>query len=366
VTGDAPLLIRPRLDAKPWGGSRLARFGFGLAAGSEPLGEALLTHGDATVVEPSAGEGRTLQRLVDAAPEVWVGALGAVVTGDRPCFPLLVKFIDAAADLSIQLHPDDRAARAIGEPLGKTEAWHVLAAEPGSWLYLGLRPGVAVEAFVAAVRAGGDGAAGLLRCIPAEPGTTVLLPAGTVHALGGGVLLYEIQQPSTITYRLHDWGRVDGRGQPRELHLEAGLRVLKPDLRPEPIVPVALPSTVGRRQVLVATHLFALERITLQVGEPLILPAEESPQVVTCFGGIFRLDGRGGGVTLQTGDTAVAPAGAPLRLAPTMPGIVFRAWVPDLRRDIVRPARAAGATDAAIAALSSPLPDLPTLLAAPG
>lgn len=361
MTRDAPLLVRPRLEAKPWGGSRLERFGFVLPAGSEPLGEALLTHGDASVVEPPDGEGPTLTRLVEAAPWAWIGALGAVVTGDRPCFPLLIKFIDAGDDLSIQLHPDDRAARAIGEPIGKTEAWHVLAAEPGSWLYLGLEPGLAVEEFVAAVR-GGEGVDHLLRRIPAEPGMTVLLPAGTVHALGRGILLYEIQQPSTITYRLHDWGRLDGHGHGRELHVDAGLRVLKPALRPEPIAPVALPSTVGQRQALVATHLFALERIALHVGESLILPAEESPQVVTCLGGIVRLDGRGGGVALQTGETAIAPAGLPLRLSPTMPGVVARAWVPDLWRDIVRPARAAGASDAAIAALSSPLPDLQALL----
>jgi mannose-6-phosphate isomerase len=362
VTRDAPLLVWPRLDPKPWGGKRLARFGFVLPAGSEPLGEALLTHGDATVADPVDDEGPTLTELVEAAPEDWVGALGAAVTGDRPCFPLLAKFIDAAADLSIQLHPDDRAARAIGEPVGKTEAWHVLAAEPGARLYLGLRPGVTRETFVAALRAGGDGTVDLLRPIPAEAGMTLLLPAGTVHALGGGVLVYEIQQPSTVTYRLHDWGRLDNRGRSRELHLEAGLAVLKPDLRPEPIAPVMLPSAGGRRELLVATRLFALERIALQVGEPLILPAEESPQVVTCLGGIVRMDGRGGGVILQAGETAVAPVGLPLRLSATLPAVTVRAWVPDLGRDIVRPARAAGAPDTAIAALAGSLPDLRAFL----
>ncbi len=365
MTNDAPLLIQPRLDAKPWGGSRLERFGFALPSGSEPLGEALLTHSDSTVAASPNGADvtTTLEDLVETAPDAWVGSLGATVTGDRPCFPLLTKFIDAGDDLSIQLHPDDDAARAAGEPVGKTEAWHVLAAEPGSWLYLGLREGVSADTFEAAVRHGGE-MVKLLRRIPAAPGTTVLLPAGTVHALGRGALLYEIQQPSTITYRLHDWGRVDDLGRRRDLHLDAGFRVLNPNLRPEPIPPVRLPSAVGKREVLVATHLFALERLALHVGEPLVLPAEESPQVVTCLGGIFRLDGQGGGVGLQVGETAIAPAGVPLRLAPTMPGVVLRAWVPDLWRDIVRPARAAGATDAEIAALAGPLPDLGALLTA--
>ena len=357
-----PLLVRPRLDPKPWGGSRLERFGFALPPGTEPLGEALMTHAEATVVSPGGTGEPDLGTLVDGDPDAWIGPLGAFVTGNRPCFPVLVKFIDAADNLSIQVHPDDRAAREIGEAVGKTEAWHVLAADPGASLYLGLRPETTAEEFIAALRGGGAGLARFLRRVPAEPGITVLLPAGTVHALGRGVLLYEIQQPSTVTYRLHDWDRVDAAGRPRDLHLEDALRVLNPEFRPEPIRPVPLPTAVGQRDLLVATRLFALERIGLHVGEPLMLPAEECPQAVTCLGGAFRLDARAGGLDLQLGDTAIAPVGTPLRLSATMPGLVVRAWVPDLDRDVIRPARAAGAAPEAIAALAHPLPDLAAAL----
>lgn len=363
MTWNVPLRVRPRLDTKLWGGQRLVGLGFPAAADGQPLGEALLTHGDATVALPSrAGQGQSLAQLVNEAPMAWVGRLGADVTGDRSCFPLLAKLIDAGDDLSIQVHPDDAAAREMGEPVGKTEAWHVLAAAPDAWLYLGLAPGVAMADFVAALADPGADVGRFLRRVPAQPGTTVLLPAGTVHALGRGVLLYEIQQPSMVTFRLHDWHRTDAAGRSRELHLEAALRVLNPDLRPEPIAPLAMPTISGQRQLLVATRLFALERIALHVGEPLILPADESPQVVTCIGGAFRLDGRAGGVDLQVADTAIAPTGTLLRLAAVMPGVVMRAWVPDLRRDVVRPARDAGASDEAIAALASSLPDLAEVL----
>jgi mannose-6-phosphate isomerase len=352
-----PVLLRPRLDAKPWGGGRLARFGFALPDGEGPLGEALLTD-PAAVLETGPFAGEALGVAAVADPAGFVGDAGFAATSGRPVFPLLAKFVDAGGDLSIQVHPGDELARAQGEATGKTEAWHVLAAEPGAAVWAGLAEGVSAEQFVEAIQAGGEGAVGLLRRLPAVPGTTFVLPAGCVHALGAGVLVYEIQQPCNTTYRLFDWGRVDDTGRPRDLHLDLGLRALDPTPRPEPIATLPLPTLAGQRDLLAACRSFALERIVWMVGDRVWLPASPSPQVVTCLGGALRLRGDGGRALLQTGDTAVIPAGGVCTVDVIMPSVALRGWVPDLVADVVRPLRAEGASDDRIAAMAGPLPDL--------
>ncbi len=358
----APLPLRPLLDAKPWGGRRLGGLGFALPDAAEPLGEALITHGEATAASgPLAGA--RLADIVAADPAGFVGERGRGAAGGHDLFPVLAKFIDAAGDLSIQVHPDDDLAREQGEATGKTEAWHVLAADPGAAIYAGLAEGISPNDFVAAVRAGGDGAAAMLRRVPAVPGTSFVLPAGCVHALGRGVLIYEIQQPSNTTYRLYDWDRVDAEGRGRELHLDLGLRALDPAPRPEPISPLPLPTLAGQRDLLAACRAFALERITLMVGDRFWLPADESPQVMTCLAGALRLRGGGERVTIQAGDSLVIPVGVVCTVDIIMPSVALRGWVPDLARDIVRPLRAAGATDEQIAAMAGPLPDVREALA---
>ncbi|HET8522629.1 MAG TPA: type I phosphomannose isomerase catalytic subunit, partial [Thermomicrobiales bacterium] len=204
-----PLSLQPRLDVKPWGGRLLAQFGLPLPSDAL-IGEAVITAPEAVVGDgPLAG--RTLGEIVAADPATASGPLGLAATGGRPRFPLLIKLIDATENLSIQVHPPDDMAVQEDDGLGKTEAWHVLTAQPGSALYLGLRPGVGQAEFAAAASAG-QPTASLMRRLDACPNTTYLIPAGTVHALGAGVVIYEVQQPSTITYRLDDWGRVDAAG----------------------------------------------------------------------------------------------------------------------------------------------------------
>ena len=352
-----PLLLRPRLDPKPWGGRRLEQFGLALPPG-ERIGEAVVTAMDATI---AAGQfaGESLAQRVLPNPAAYVGSRGLAATGDRPIFPLLVKLIDAEENLSIQVHPNDAEAARLGDRLGKTECWYILDAAPGAAIYLGLQPGVSVDEFAAACRAARGDAAALLRRIPVSAGMTILTPAGTVHAIGAGVLLYELQQPSDITYRLDDWGRVDANGRPRQLHLAEGLAVLKPDYRPDPIAPIDLATGAGRRQFLVACRYFALERIALAGGEIVPVDALGSPQVLTCLRGRAEVSVDGLSGVLNAGESVVIPArAADNTLAATTPAVVLRAWVPDLHQDIAQPARASGASEEAIAALSGPLPDL--------
>src|SRR5215211_4348250 len=318
-----PLLITPFLDEKPWGGRRLARFGFVLPA-DRPIGEALITGADARV---SGGplDGRTLGEIVAADPLVAIGERGLRLTRGLPLFPLLIKLIDARDDLSIQVHPGNE--NAPPGSLGKTESWHVLDAEPGALLYLGLQEGVAAAELEALARAGRS-TAHLMRRVPAVPGTTVLLPHGTAHALGAGVLIYEIQQPSAITYRFDDWGRVDAAGRPRELHLDEGFAVLDPTSRPEPIAPVLLPSSASSRTRLVQCPYFTAERIELAPGDAIELNGAGAPQALTCLTGAVQLTADGRTVALETGDSAATLASSgPALLAATAPAIVLRGWL---------------------------------------
>lgn len=348
----APLLVEPRLDAKPWGGHRLERFGLTIPPGAK-IGEALVTAGDAEVEDDG-----TLGDLVRQDPAARLGRLGQDAVSGRDVFPLLVKLIDAEENLSIQVHPNDAEARPL-DRLGKTEAWYILAARPGGSLYLGLQPGVSFAEFEAACRTLDGSSAALLRKVEAKPGTAVLIPAGTVHALGAGVMVYEIQQPSDVTFRLDDWGRVDAQGNPREMHLKEGFAVARPDFRPELIPPVPLETSSGQRDLLGACRYFAFERITLPAGGQATLHSPASPQVVTLLEGAAMVTNRDGSVDLAAGRSCVlwaSPDDATLRTNEAV--VALRAWVPDLAADVVAPARAAGASEAAIDALSGPLDDV--------
>jgi mannose-6-phosphate isomerase len=346
-------LVVPRLDEKIWGGRRLERYGLDMS-GKERVGEALVTAGEA-VVAAGYGEKRTLQDLIDEDPAGHLGDRGHAAVSGRSIFPLLAKLIDASQNLSIQVHPDDDAARSL-DRLGKTEAWHILDVEPGGKLFLGVQEDVTLDAFMEHARKLDGTSAMDMRAVDAVEGKTILLAAGTIHALGEGVLVYEIQQPSDVTFRLDDWGRVDAQGNPREMHLEQGEAASRIDMRPEWIDPITLDDG---RQLLTACRYFALEKITLQAGSSLPLANDGSPQVVTLLSGAVSFDADTDQLPLAPGSSGVIwPSTAPVTLTAGEPSVLLRAWVPDLARDIVEPARAAGATDQQIAALAGLTGDL--------
>jgi mannose-6-phosphate isomerase len=350
-----PVKLQPRLDPKPWGGRLLEAWGIPLPPG-ETIGEALLTDPEATVAS-GAMPGTPLGELASRDPAAWIGARGLEATGGQPIFPLLIKLIDGQADLSIQVHPDDHAAAAAGLGTGKTEAYHILAAEPGSVIYLGLDPEVTLEEFASSCLRANGSAAGCLRRVPAEVGMTVLIPAGTPHALGAGILIYEIQQPSNFTFRLDDWGRVDATGMARALHHRDGLALVDPLSRPEPIPRVPLRDDAGDRALLVATSYFALERIALAGAAAVRIAAVDSPQVLTPVAGLVLLDTAGWVVSAAAGETVILPAGQGAALSARRDSVILRGWVPNLEREVMAPARAAGAADGALFSLGMPLPD---------
>lgn len=217
----SPLRLRPWLRPMPWGGTSLTKL-LGLPETDQLIGEAWLVcdHAlHASVVIDGPHQGQSLRELAKEYCQELVG---------RPAerFPLLVKVLDARQNLSIQVHPDDElAARWAPKEGGKTEAWHVLDSAPEGTIYLGLKPGVDLKTFQRELTTGN--AALCLQRYQAKAGETYYVPAGTVHALGEGVIVLEVQQTSDATFRLDDWGRVDAGGKARELHWEAGLACIK-------------------------------------------------------------------------------------------------------------------------------------------
>lgn len=350
-----PFAVRPRLDAKPWGGSRLAAYGFEPPESSiEPLGEVVVSASE-SIIATGTWQGTSLGDLTARFPDEVAGPLGRAITGGRPVFPLLIKLIDAAQHLSIQVHPDDDLAAAAGST-GKTEAWYILDAPADGQLFLGLTS-VSTATFLAACRDGDGSSSRYLRTVSARVGETVILPAGTVHALGAGVLVYEVQQPSEITYRLDDWGRVGADGQPRTRHLEEGGRAIKPYLRPVPTVGIDREPDTGERRVLAACRYFALERISIRAGERMETTAVGSPQVFTVISGEATLRGNDTELIAGRGSSVVVPAAVPtVTVTAAERTTVLRSWVPDLPLEIIGPARRASVSDTALAAIGVTTP----------
>jgi mannose-6-phosphate isomerase len=261
----SPLPLKPRLLPKPWGGARLAAWGKPVPAGMA-VGESWELFDDAAgSVQVAEGPwaGRDLRGL---ARDWGAQLLGAGLAAEGGAFPLLVKLLDAREGLSVQVHPDDALARELHGPQarGKSEMWVVLEAAAGACVYSGFKAGVDAAAFEAALAAGS--VLELLRKVPVAPGDVIDIPAGRVHAIGAGCLLAEVQQNSDWTYRVWDYGRLEG-GRPRELHLDAARRALRFDAlglsdgRQEPR-PQA--EAWGTREALVQSAFFGVQRWSLQ------------------------------------------------------------------------------------------------------
>ena len=230
-----PLVLEPIMKAKVWGGRRLERLGKPLPS-AEHVGESweladlpstsASGGGGAQARSPITNGGLAGRTLHDALEQWGADLLGRRVPTTGGEFPLLVKYLDAREHLSVQVHPSPDYADAHPEADLKTECWYILEAEPGSKIFKGVKPGVTRDAFERALRTGsGSGVVEMLESVDAVPGELHNLPSGTVHALGGGILVAEVQTPSDTTYRVYDWTEELGRA-PRELHIDQALECI--------------------------------------------------------------------------------------------------------------------------------------------
>jgi mannose-6-phosphate isomerase len=296
-----PLLMSPVFDPRPWGTLDLSPVYPGHRF-DEKIGEAWLT-GDHCQAANGPLKGRTLAELsVQYGPEL----VGSAAEDPRR-FPLLMKFLFPHEKLSVQVHPDDAAARRAGEPCGKNECWYVAHAKPGSQVALGLKSGTTRQEFEQAIQQ--KRAEELLNWISIFPGEMIYVAGGTVHTLGPGSIMVETQQQSDTTYRLYDYGR------PRELHLQQGLSVMKEKvgsgkvLRP---APSQITGTKNRRAPLVTSSYFVVEMLELQDPQEFQTTddsGKSSVQILTAVEGCGVVEAPGTEpVTLAKGDAVVVPA----------------------------------------------------------
>ena len=299
-----PLRFRPLLKRIRWGGTRLGSV-LGKPIGSESdYAESweLCDHGsDQSVVDGGAWDGLTLRQLMASHGRELCGTERLLRQ-----FPLLVKFLDASDRLSVQVHPNDVQARFFNpHENGKTEAWVILDARPDSRLYAGLKRGVDVFRLQQHLSAGT--VEECLHSYPVRAGDCVFIPAGTVHAIGEGILLAEVQQSSDLTFRLHDWGRLGADGQPRPLHIEESLACIDFDRGPvDPVNPRRL-NLVSEE--LVASEFFTLHRHTLR--DSWHVASDGRFHALLVLGGCGMLTCDDTEHPLQTGSTLLLPATCP-------------------------------------------------------
>jgi mannose-6-phosphate isomerase len=303
-----------------WGGRHLNKVLGKTLPSAEPYGESweISDHGShRSVVAGGELGGSSLRELMDRDPAALLGsplarASGSSGGGTGETFPWLVKYLDARDWLSVQVHPDDRAVGRLwpGEG-GKTEAWFVLAADPGSRVYAGLLPGVDAAALRQALAAGT--VADCLHGFEPSPGDCLFLPAGTVHAVGGGVLLAEVQQTSDATFRLFDWNRRDAQGRTRPLHVEQALACI--DWTAGPVQPVRAAGypRPGQQdqarsvwQALVRCSYFHLDYVRRQ--DPFAIGGNGRMQALLVLHGRASLGWRNRQEDLVAGDTVLLPA----------------------------------------------------------
>jgi len=298
-----PLILSPIYRRYLWGGRRFeSAFGRRLPEPG-PYAESwqLVDRGaDQSVVAAGPLAGTTLGSLVQTRG---VDLLGR--HAPRAAFPLLFKFLDACQDLSVQVHPDDVRAAALGTPdLGKTEAWYVIDAVAGSRIYAGLRAGVTRDHLAEALRAGRCDE--VIHSFPVQAGDCVFIPAGTVHAIGAGLLVAEIQQSSDVTFRLHDWNRVGPDGQPRALHVEAGLEATT---RLGPVAPVTrMPTADPLVMRLVGCDYFVFDEVRPRGGWE--VGGDDACHFVAVLSGSVDFEPRWNLPPLGPGDAVFLPASA--------------------------------------------------------
>lgn len=325
-----PVRLEASLHETIWGGRRLEHDGWKQFPADDVLiGESWETE-VSTIVQNGPYAGQTLGMLVKTLGPLLLGEAASAIFGLR--FPLLAKFIDANAQLSVQVHPDDDyAAQYEGGKLGKTEFWYILAAEAGATIVHGFKSATSRETIQQAIQQ--ITLNHFLHEEPVQAGDVIFVPAGTVHAIGKGVLLYELQEYSDVTYRMYDYGRLTASGKLRELHIERSLDVADYDISHQiKMRPVPLTGGIAyEERCLVACKYFVTRELYLKSGGTTIQDrTNDSCIILTSLGAEMQV--RYGPSldrceTLARGETMVLPA-ALGEYSLTGNGVLLRSYIP--------------------------------------
>jgi mannose-6-phosphate isomerase len=341
----APLRIEPTFSPRLWGAHSLAPLYPEKTNLAEPLGEAWLTDVNCRIAS-APFEGKTLSEAWREMPAAWRG----IRLASCESFPLLVKFIFPKEKLSVQVHPDDAYAQAHESAAGgrgKTEMWHVVSAEQAAQLLLGLKPGSDKAKFLAALAS--DTVEDLFVAYPVRAGDTFFVPAGMPHTIGTDMIVCEVQEYSDLTYRMYDYGRVDGHGKPRELHLEKALEVTQfGESRGGRVAPLLLASGSVKKTLLAACRYFATERWEFGTAVQTETVADRF-EIFVVLEGTGRIHWQGAPVTYRRGECWLVPASlGRFSLQPEQSTYMIKTYVPDLA-DLCSNLQKAGVTDAQMA-----------------
>ncbi len=322
-----PLAFEPILQYRLWGGRRLGDWLKAPLPGEGPFGEAWLLSdrdGHASRVANGPLAGLTITQLMERSRGEILGRLASRF--ER--FPLLLKFLDVREMLSVQVHPPDDKTDLIPKgDTGKTEAWVVLEAAPGSRIYAGLKPGTTAADLRSLSRQTVNDH--LASFVPSH-GQSILINAGVVHALGDGVVVFEVQENSDVTFRLYDWDHIDPKtGRARALQVEEALACV--DLAQgavEPAAPVVEATEPAMRERLVDCRHFRLSRF--MAAAPFTVGASGTPSVVVCVDGAGQIEYNGADFAIGLGQVMLLPAAVgPCRVRPDPSLTLLETTVPD-------------------------------------
>lgn len=302
-----PLKFKPILKSAIWGGEKIAPFK-GIVTDQKQIGESWEisgVKGNESIVENGPDTGLTLTEMIQKYGADLVGKKNIDRFGTT--FPLLIKIIDAAGDLSLQVHPDDELAQKRHNTLGKTEMWYIVDTDPGADILCGLSKELTPEEYV---KIGSDSSLlGYVARHKSHPGDVFFLPAGRIHGIGGGNLLVEVQETSDITYRIYDYGRVDAKtGQPRQLHVDEAKDAIDYTVYPSYVTKPG--ADIDGIADLVHCDHFNVYRLSIN-GEKIFYytEANRSFSTLTCIEGeITVTDDRDNTIIIRKGESCLIPA----------------------------------------------------------
>ncbi len=298
-----PIKFTPILQEKIWGGTKLNSF-LNKKSQTDNIGESWeisTVSNNVSIVANGSLKNKTLQELLETYAEEFVGKKVYKIFANK--FPLLIKFIDANDDLSVQLHPNDELAKKRHNSFGKTEMWYIMHADKNARLILGFKEGITQEKYQKSLKS--KELITVLNEVPVKNGDTYFLPTGTVHAIGSGVLLAEIQQTSDVTYRIYDWDRVDTKGNQRQLHLKEATEAINFNYKGEK---VNYKPVVNKSVSMVSCKYFTINFLSINKKKLMNYTHVDSFVIYMCVYGSAKIIGLDFKVSITMGETVLIPA----------------------------------------------------------
>lgn len=301
-----PLRFKPILKDRLWGGHKLRDVlgkefkGAGVGESWELSG----VDGDVSLIDNGPYKGKSLKELIQSYPNELLGK--PVIDRFGKEFPILIKFIDAQKDLSIQLHPGDELAQARHNSFGKTEMWYVMDADPGAELIIGFKRDMSLEEYQRAMEE--KSLPQYLHYEPVSAGDGFFINSGKIHAIGAGILLAEIQQSSDVTYRVYDFDRRDAQGNLRELHTELALDAM--DFKKKDDFKIPYGQQKNRENTMVSSPYFNTSYLELDANTRLSLPYADSFTALICVDGAAEVVLNSWKIQIRKGETILIPAAA--------------------------------------------------------